>query len=76
MTKTRNRQEDRTSGTLVGKENNGWNREAQDGKGQGMKSKNVDAKVLGGGRKGHELQNPGGKGEQGILAKSWQDPAK
>ena len=73
---TRNRQEDRTSGTLVGKENNGWNREAQNGKGQGLKAKNADANVLEGGRKGRELQNPGGKGEQGILAKSWRNLGK
>ena len=35
---------------LAGKETIGWNRGAQDGKGQGMKSKNEDANVLGGGR--------------------------
>ena len=35
---------------LAGKEIIGWNREAQNGKGQGMKSKNEDANVLGGGR--------------------------
>ena len=61
---------------LEGKETIGWNREAQNGKGQGMKSKNEDANVLGGGRKGDEMQNPGGKGEQGILAKSWRNPGK
>ena len=61
---TRNSQEDRTSGTLVAKENNGWNREVQNGKGQGLKSKNDDANVLGGGRRGRELRNSGRKGEQ------------
>ena len=50
----------------MGKENNGWSREVQNGKGQGLKAKNADANVLGGGRKGNELQNPGGKGEQSI----------
>ena len=35
---------------LEGKEIIGWNRGAQNGKGQGMKSKNEDANVLGGGR--------------------------
>ena len=35
---------------LEGKEIIGWNREAQNGKGQGTKSKNEDANVLGGGR--------------------------
>ena len=58
---------------LVGKEIIGWNKEAQNGQGQGMKSKNEDANVLGGGRKGRELQNPGGQGEQGFLAKSWRN---
>ena len=36
---------------LEGKEIIGWNREAQNGKGQGMKSKNEDANVLRGRRK-------------------------
>ena len=36
-------------GKLAGKEIIGWNREAQHGKRQGMKSKNEDANVLGGG---------------------------
>ena len=49
---------------LAGKEIIGWNREAQNEKGQGMKSKNEDANVLGGGRQGNELQNPGGGREQ------------
>ena len=61
---------------LEGKEIIGWNREAQNGKGQGMKSKNEDANVLGGGRKGDELQNPGGKGEQGILGITWNKSRK
>ena len=61
---------------LEGKEIIGWNREAQNGKGQGMKSKNEDANVLGGGRKGDELRNPGGKGEQGILGITWNKSRK
>ena len=61
---TRNRREDWTPGILVRKENNGWNREAQNGKGQGLKAKNADANALGGGRTGDELRNPGGEGEQ------------
>ena len=48
----------------MGEENNGWNRGAQNGKGQGLKAKNEDANVLGGGGKGNELRNPGGEGEQ------------
>ena len=35
---------------LLGKEIVGWNREAQNGKGLGAKSKNEDANVLGGWR--------------------------
>ena len=61
---TRNRREDMTSGVLVGKENNEWNREAEIGNERGMKAKNEDANVLGSGKKGDELQNPGGGGEQ------------
>ena len=41
----------KTDDKLAGKENIGWNREAQNGKGQGMKSKNEDANVLRGRRK-------------------------
>ena len=45
----------KTDDKLVGKGNIGWNREAQNGKGQGMKSKNEDANVLGGG--GNKLKS-------------------
>ena len=61
---TRSRREDRTSGILVGKENNGRNREVEIGKERGMKAKNEDANVLGGGETGDELRNPCGRGEQ------------
>ena len=61
---TRNRREDRTSGIPAGKENAGWNREEQSGRGQGMKARNEDANVLKGGRQENELRNPGGAEEQ------------
>ena len=48
----------------MGKEDNGWNREAKNGKRQEMETKNADANVAGGGSKGDELQNPVAKGEQ------------
>ena len=58
------KREQKIGDKLVGKEIIRWNSEVQNGKGQGMKSKNEDANVLGGGRKGHDMQNPGRKGEQ------------
>ena len=61
---TRNRREDRTSGILVGREKHGWNREVEIGDGRGMKATDEEADVLGSGKKGDELQNRGGGGEQ------------
>ena len=56
--------ERKRTGILAGEENSGWDKEVEIGKEQGMKAKNEDANVLGGGRQGDELRNPGGKGEQ------------